>query len=428
MVLIFVNKNTARKEYMIKHMFKRILQLEFEITTDLSAFIAHAGAKLSYGKKPLGEELFIWAHDLLGHTGIDDYEIDVTQWNDLPVFFQGTNKSHLPFDVFAASFYLITRYEEYLPQVKDELGRYSPKASLAMNSGFLEMPLIDLWSQRLGDLLVERFDITLSRKRNHHNHLLIDTPSIFKYKLRGPLEFAQQFFSQLSHRRLRDLITNLAVNLGLKKDPYDQYDALIQNVKQSESSVKVTYFFHLGNYSEQDKGVSHKHRCYQELIKHIADYVKVGIRYTLDARLTDIKKQSKRFEQITNRTARHSIAALGKISIPKHYKKLVDLEHAVDHSMGYEDQPGFRASTAHPFYFYDLDYEVQTPLLVNPYAIHYKSIEKYTLNGQEAIILRLKAHCKSLEMPFVMMLCNDQFESNKRSHIHTILKQLLDEV
>lgn len=334
----------------------------------------------------------------------------------------------MPFDLFAASFYLITRYEEYLPQVKDDLGRYSPSASIAMVNGFLELPLIDLWSQRLGHLLEERFDISLSRKRNHHNHLLIDTPSIYKYKLRGPLEFTKQFFTQLSSLRLRDLITNVAVNLGLKKDPYDQYDLLIHQIKESNATTKVTYFFHLGNYSKYDNGVSHKHRNYQELIKHIADYFMVGLRYTLDAKIEEIKKQSKRFELITNRTAQYSIAAQGKISIPNHYKKLVDLEHAVDYSMGYHDQPGFRASTAHPFYFYDLDYEVQTPLLIQPYAIHYKSIEKYTFNGQEALVSRLKAHCNTLHVPFTMMLSNDQFDDDKRSHVHTIIKQLLDEV
>jgi hypothetical protein len=35
--------------------------------------------------------------------------------------------------------------------------------------------------------------------------------------------------------------------------------------------------------------------------------------------------------------------------------------------MGYTDEMGFRAGTCTPFQFYDLDYEVQTPLQINPY-------------------------------------------------------------
>lgn len=428
MVLIFVNRNTARKEYIIKHIFKRILQLEFKICTDLSEFIAHSGAKLSYGKKPLGEEFFIWSHDLLDHTGIDDYEIDITSWHDLPIFFQAEIKSQIPFDLFAASFYLITRYEEYLPQVKDDLGRFSPIGSLAATHDFIKLPLVDLWMNRFSELLVDRFNITLSQKRNHINHLIIDTPSVFKYKLRGPLEFIASVFKQLSKFRLGDFILNIAVNLGFKKDPFDIYDRLVERYKRSGNYIKISYFFHLGNYNIVDNGVSYKHRKYQELIKHLADYFTVGVRFTSDASLEQIKKQSKRFENITNRPTRYSIAALGKITIPDHYKILVELEQVTDFSMGYPSQPGFRASTGSPFYFYDLDYEVQTPLLINPYALHYGSIEKFTFNGQKEIISQLKSQCAQINVPFTMMLCNDQFQYDKGNRINSIIKTLLHEI
>jgi hypothetical protein len=46
---------------------------------------------------------------------------------------------------------------------------------------------------------------------------------------------------------------------------------------------------------------------------------------------------------------------------------LVELEINLDFTMGYVDTLGFRAGTCTPFQFYDLDYEVQTPLQINPY-------------------------------------------------------------
>jgi hypothetical protein len=48
---------------------------------------------------------------------------------------------------------------------------------------------------------------------------------------------------------------------------------------------------------------------------------------------------------------------------------LLDFEVEEDYSMGYPDQLGFRASTCTPFYFYDLDFEIQTPLKVFPFSI-----------------------------------------------------------
>ncbi len=42
-----------------------------------------------------------------------------------------------PFDIFAASFYLLSRYEEYLPHEKDMYGRYAHTNSLAFREHFL---------------------------------------------------------------------------------------------------------------------------------------------------------------------------------------------------------------------------------------------------------------------------------------------------
>jgi hypothetical protein len=59
MILIYVSKITSRKEYIFKHIFKRLLQQDYELTTDIQKFVGHKGVKLSYGLKPLGNELYI---------------------------------------------------------------------------------------------------------------------------------------------------------------------------------------------------------------------------------------------------------------------------------------------------------------------------------------------------------------------------------
>ena len=120
-IVIFVHKHNSRKEYIFKHVFKRILEWPYELTTDLSTFISHDGPKFSYGTKPIGDEFFIWSHGLLDDIGIEDYDIEVIRNDKWPLFFKAPVISDLSFDVFAASFYLITRFEEYLPQVKDHL-------------------------------------------------------------------------------------------------------------------------------------------------------------------------------------------------------------------------------------------------------------------------------------------------------------------
>ena len=124
MLLVYTHKITPRVTYIFKHIFTRILQIPIDFTTKIEEFIAHDGLKISYSKKPLGNELFVRSIDLLFNQGIDYPDINITKWEDTPCFFQVNSSSPIPFDVFAASFFLLSRYEEYLPHVKDEFERW----------------------------------------------------------------------------------------------------------------------------------------------------------------------------------------------------------------------------------------------------------------------------------------------------------------
>ena len=64
-------------------------------------------------------------------------EITVNEWKGFLCFFRHTSDSDLPFDIFAASFFLVSRYEEYLEYQPDEYGRYQASSSLAFKNGFL---------------------------------------------------------------------------------------------------------------------------------------------------------------------------------------------------------------------------------------------------------------------------------------------------
>ena len=103
------------------------LGIPVDFTNKLDVFIAHSGPKLSYGKAPLGNEFFIESVDLLLEHGVQDTYVEIKDWEGLPCFFEVGNESKIPFDLFAASFYLISRYEEHLPHLKDEWGDLLPQ-------------------------------------------------------------------------------------------------------------------------------------------------------------------------------------------------------------------------------------------------------------------------------------------------------------
>ena len=111
-----------------------------------------------------------------------------------------------------------------------------------------------------------------------------------------------------------------------------------------------------------------------------------------------LKKEKERLEGITNTPVKSSRQHYLRFSLPDTYQHLIDLEIEEDHSMGYASNVGFRASTCTPFYFYDLDFEIQTPLKVYPFALmdttlndYMKLTPKQTLGRIRDLINEVKA-------------------------------------
>ena len=85
--------------------------------------------------------------------------------------------------------------------------------------------------------------------------------------------------------------------------------------------------------------------------------------------LSVLKTEKKRLDSILNNDTEKVRASFSKVNLPSTYRNYVELEIKKDYSMGYPDTIGFRAGTCSPFLFYDLDYEVQTPLMIHPYQL-----------------------------------------------------------
>ena len=179
MLLVYTHKITPRLKYTFKHICKRILGLEVKFTSKVEDFIAHDSLKMSYTKQPLSNELFVRSHSLLFEQGLSDLDINVQSWDNTKGFFLAGERSDLPYDIFAASFYLLSRYEEYLPHVKDEYGRFMAKESIAFTNRFLNQPVVDIWAYKLRDVLQQKFPEYKFHERYYEVSPVIDVPMAY---------------------------------------------------------------------------------------------------------------------------------------------------------------------------------------------------------------------------------------------------------
>ena len=377
MILIFTHKITPRVNYICKHVFVRILKMEVAFTTSVEEFVAHNGPKLTYSKTPLGKEFFIKSHDLLFEQGINDVEIKMEQWDEVPCFFGTGKNTSIPFDIFAASFYLQSRYEEYLPYVQDAHERFSATDSLAHKNKFLDKPLIDIWALKFLGLFKEKFPDCEQQKREFEFITTFDIDNVFAYRHKGFIRNFGGFFRDLIRFQFRNMVTRIMVLTRFRKDPYDTYDLILSLSKKHQ--LKTIFFFLIGDYTTYDTNVSSSNASYKSLIKSIADYVDVGLHpsYFTMKNADKLKREKQRLEQIVNIPIKKTRQHYLRLKLPETYQYLIDLEVEEDYSMGYAKHYGFRASTCTPFYFYDLDFEIQTPLKIIPFAVMDTTLNDY---------------------------------------------------
>lgn len=410
MILVYTHKATPRVRYIFKHILTRILFIPVDFTTKVEEFVAYNGPKLSYTKTALGTEFFIKCNDLLFEQGVNDIEITLNKWEEVPCFF-GTNiKSAIPFDIFAASFYLISRYEEYLPHVKDIHGRYTAEQSLAYKKGFLEQPVVDIWAYKLLKILKEKFPDYNYKQKEYSYISTIDIDNAFAYKHKSLIRNVGGFLNDLVHFKIINVWNRFAVTFNIKNDPYDTFQKLLSFKK--EYNVKTIFFFLIGDYTTFDTNVSASKDKYKLLIKEVGDYADIGLHpsYFSMKKAAVLKKEKERLENITNSPVQSSRQHYLRFSLPETYQNLIDLEIEEDYSMGYASNVGFRASTCTPFYFYDLDFEIQTPLKVYPFALMDTTLNDYMkLTPKQSLgrIRDLKNEVKAVNGTFITLFHNE---------------------
>ena len=416
-VLIYSHRLTSRIRYTFKLILGEILGLKYLFCSDKELFIAYKGPKLSYTRHAIGDELFFFSTDLLFETGIVVQELTFFTWEGTKVFYPTLRNSALPFDPFAASFFLASRYEEYLPHIKDQHGRFEARQSVAYLNGFLQKPVINTWAKSILKLLSDRFG-----KLNHHaRHYTfvptIDIDNAWAFQNKGFIRAGAGLFMELVNLKFDQFAMRFKSVFRLGEDPYDTYDYQMELIQKHD--LKPIYFFLLGDYAQYDKNVPHQNNNMQSLIKFMADFGEVGIHpsYASNDKPEQLRKEISRLSFILHQEIHLSRQHFLRLSLPETYQRLIDLDITDDYTMGYPDQPGFRASICTPYFFYDLDLEVETALRLHSFAIMDGTLKDYmSLKPEEteSIIDQLIEEVKGVNGEFISVWHNESFAENDR--------------
>ncbi len=380
MLCIYAPFDTPRLRYALEVAFSHILHVGYWLTASREAYSAFAGPRVNYGGPPLcDEELRIPAGELLRDTGIRAQPLEVVQLNGLPAFF-GVRQANSPgfeFDFFSMIFYMASRYEEYLPGERDPHGRFPARAGIACKEGFLELPVVNMWLERLAARLEDRFPGFRLERPAFRFQPTFDVDQAWAYRYKPYWLQWAGMVKDVLHGDRRALRRRRAVMAGREEDPFFTFTDIEEWHRLPQAAP--VFFFHLGDYGRFDKSISFRHPMLRELIIRLSGAHPTGIHPSWraaddEARLAE---EIRRFRDITGAAPLRSRQHFLRLEFPRTYRQLIAAGIREDHTMGFADAPGFRAGIAGPFPWYDLEAERSTRLVVHPFAVMDVTLKKY---------------------------------------------------
>lgn len=417
-LIIYVPKLTKRVQYIFDLMLREYLGIDMEFTTDAEHFTSSPKIKIQYGGQRIDGVVFFGAHSLLFQSGISEQPISHVKYNGITGLFKISDPSSvMPFDPFAASFYMVTRYEEYLPFIEDKYGRFTPQNSIAFELDFLNQPVVNIWALNVLACIRNVFPMLMIHERKYKFIPTFDIDIAYAYRYKGAVRLIAGYIKSLFNLDIDDIKERSRVLLSLDKDPYDTYDLILRLHKKNRADLIL--FFLYSKYSQYDKNVPIHNRKFQSLIKRMGDYVDIGIHpsFRSNSSISALTEEVSGLSSVLNKNIIKSRQHFLKVTMPDTYRNLIinDIQH--DYSMGYASEPGFRAGICIPFLFYDLDNEMVTKLRIHPFTIMDGTLRDYKdTNISQAldIILPLIRQVKQVKGDLYTIWHNESLSDTKR--------------
>lgn len=409
MLLIYLPQHTSRSKYIFDRIFTEEFGVLYHTTNARDEFEKYTQEKINYSSARFTNELFIKSHALLAENSISPLTPPVSFLQQQKVLFANDASCDLGFDIFSAAFYMLSRYEEYLPFIPDKYGRFNAKNSVAFKNNFLKTPLVDYWVEMLKQILQKKIPHLVFKLSKFNAIVTYDIDVAYKFKGRSFWRNMESTAKDLLRLDLNNIKERIKTLNNTTKDPWDSYDYLKEII--TKNNLSSIFFFLLADKSANDRNLDYKNPAMKSLINKIKTFSSIGIHPSFKTSLFPEKifKEKQRLEEIYGENITKSRQHFLKFILPDTFNYLIKAGIAEDYSMSYATHPGFRAGTSKAFYFYDLKNEKQTTLRIFPVAFmegHFMQQKKFTKDTLLQTINDLAHEVKKMNGTFISIWHN----------------------
>ena len=392
-MLVYSPENNYRVSWTFDLLFRELLGIPCRITVRTDEIREYQGPRLVYSFNPIDNIPWVKASGLLFENSIRsqaDHLDSGETWNDHPVIFSNgkdLSAKLLPFDIFSAIFYFVTRYEEYLPFKPDHHGRFPAYESLAYRLNLLEEPIVNRWAIAFAKVLRDHPDLKLTTVQPTFRFIpTIDVDNAYAFACKGLLRTIGGLWNDRRDMESRNF--RFQVLRRNQPDPFDTFN-LFQYLHRETQSDPV-WFFLVGRHGRFDKNIHPANRHFLSLVRRISDHSDTGLHpsYASNANTSLLQKEVATLSEMTGKPVTRSRQHYLKIRFPETYRNLTQAGIREDFSLGFADRAGFRAGIANPFRHFDLRENTPTQLTVYPFQVMDTTLRHYMqLDPGQAIIL-----------------------------------------
>ncbi len=400
---IYSSQVSTRLEYTLNVIFNIVLKVEYTLT-DNPDDLNEKDTFINYSERELKGGFQVYPDGILFEEDIIKKEIKSGVYQDLPVLFF-YEPGDLPYDIFSAVFYMVSRYEEYLPFQGDKYGRFIAENSIALREGFHHLPIVELWIKQLSSLLKIEYPTDKYRQL-----LTIDIDNAWTYKNKPLLKTWGGILLKGLQFNFKEISKRLKVLNGKLKDPGDNFNYL-ESI-QEKLKLPIQYFILVGRNRKYDNALSIDNTKYRALLKKLHAKNRLGLHPSFQSNKNfkilhkEYLKLSAIHKQEITRSRQHYLI----LNFPQTYENLMRLSVREDYSLGWSDKIGFRAGISRPHPFFNLKENKQTHLLLIPFNAMDRTLKDYMGLTPEDAIAQLKQMVdvvKEVGGQFTMLWHND---------------------
>lgn len=435
--------NFRERNYIVEILFGEFLGLEFQVR------VGKENCKVLLEN---GNELIIEDHFFSEFSNDLDYleienipskveyvKADFVVEKDIPVIFGNSNLDIslssivCGIDIFASSFFMLTRWEEYVNTSRDNHNRFPVSASLAFKFGFLNRPVVNEYTELLWNML-DYLGLQQQRKqRNYSMTLTHDVDVLLRY--RSLRSFLSEVGGDFIKRRaplqgLSKLIEYGQIKPGVRKDPFDTFDYLMD--VSERNGMKSNFFFMATGQSKYDNHYRLAGGATKRIIKNIkARGHLIGMHPTYNAYNDSLQFEQEKMEleSVVGQEVVFGRQHYLRFGVPTTWQLWDDQGMEWDSTLTYAEKEGFRCGVCFEFSVFNVLTRQKLTLLEKPLIVMEASFIGYQPDvspvRMEHKIEKLIKRVKKYNGNFVFLWHNSSFNTKQMDNYQSVFEKVL---